>query len=268
MSASLRSSRRTERLLAGMADETFDFVIVGAGSAGCVLADRLSADGKSRVLVLEYGGSDRSIFIQMPGALVHPAQQAALQLGLCRRARAEPRQPPHQHAARQGARRLLGDQRPGLCPRQRRSTSTAGKRRARAAGPIATSFPISAGRRHRAEGGDEYRGSSGPLHTRYGKLRNPLYRAFIERRAGRIPRDRRRQRVPAGGLRPHRHDRPHGRRWSAADAYLSPAMRRPNVDVEHPCAGYARRLRRAGAPPASPIVRDGERAHRARQRAR
>ena len=50
----------------------FDYVIVGAGSAGCVLADRLSADGRNRVLVLEFGGSDRSIFIQMPSALSIP----------------------------------------------------------------------------------------------------------------------------------------------------------------------------------------------------
>jgi choline dehydrogenase len=43
--------------------EVFDYVIVGAGSAGCVLADRLSEDGKSTVLVLERGGSDRSVLI-------------------------------------------------------------------------------------------------------------------------------------------------------------------------------------------------------------
>ena len=39
-----------------MSEETVDYVIIGAGSAGCVLADRLSADGKDSVLVLEYGG--------------------------------------------------------------------------------------------------------------------------------------------------------------------------------------------------------------------
>jgi len=52
--------------------ETFDYVIVGAGSAGCVLADRLSESGKDSVLLLEYGGSDRALWIQMPSALNIP----------------------------------------------------------------------------------------------------------------------------------------------------------------------------------------------------
>ena len=47
-------------------------IIVGAGSAVRVLPDRLSADGRNPVLVIEYGGSDRSIFIQMPSALAIP----------------------------------------------------------------------------------------------------------------------------------------------------------------------------------------------------
>ena len=46
--------------------ESFDYIIVGAGSAGCVLADRLSADGSARVLVLEAGGSDRRFWIKTP----------------------------------------------------------------------------------------------------------------------------------------------------------------------------------------------------------
>ena len=55
-----------------MDEEHFDYVIVGAGSAGCVLADRLSEGGAQRVLVLEYGGDDHSIYIRMPSALSIP----------------------------------------------------------------------------------------------------------------------------------------------------------------------------------------------------
>src|SRR5881398_3624668 len=80
MSPWATSTRLTEDQRAGggmsVSRETFDYVIVGAGSAGCVLADRLTEDGRDRVLVLEYGGSDRSLWIQMPTALYIPMNMA------------------------------------------------------------------------------------------------------------------------------------------------------------------------------------------------
>ena len=55
-----------------MLKENYDYIIVGAGSAGCVLADRLTEDGSNQVLLLEAGGSDRNLFIRMPTALSYP----------------------------------------------------------------------------------------------------------------------------------------------------------------------------------------------------
>ena len=71
-----------------------DFIVVGAGSAGCALAARLSEDARLLVLVVEHGGSDAGPFIAMPAALSYPMNMARYDWGF----RTEPE--PHLGGAR------------------------------------------------------------------------------------------------------------------------------------------------------------------------
>jgi choline dehydrogenase len=214
-----------------MGGEIFDYIIVGAGSAGCVLADRLTEDGRSTVLLLEYGGSDRSIFIQMPAALSIPMSSRSYSWGY----RSEPE--PHL-----GGRRIA-------CPRGKvlgGSSSINGMVYVRGH-PLDFERWEEEGARgwgyqnvlpyfRRAESfqgsADAYRGDAGPLTTAHGSKRNPLYDAFIEagRQAGyglSVDLNGERQE----GFGPLGMTVKDGVRWSTANAYLKPAMKRPNLRV-------------------------------------
>ena len=214
-----------------MADEKFDYVIVGAGSAGCVLADRLSADGRCRVLLVEYGGSDRSIFIQMPSALSIPMNMEKYNWFY----HSEPE--PHLNGRRMHTPRgkVLGGSSSinGLVYIRGNPLDFEGWSAQGAAGwSYHDVLPYFRRAEARQEGGNEYRGDSGKLKTQYGTLRNPLHAAWLDaaREAGYPHTD------DVNGFQQEGFGRMDmtvgdGRRCSAANAYLRPAMRRANLKV-------------------------------------
>jgi len=209
-----------------------DFIVVGAGSAGCALAYRLSADGRSTVLVLEYGGSDIGPLIQMPAALSVPMNMATYDWGY----HAEPE--------------------PGLggrslhCPRGKvigGSSSINGMVYVRghamdfdgwaaqgAAGWASADVLPYFQRLESSHGGEPgWRGRDGPLHVTRGAMANPLYQAFIEagREAG-YPLTQDYNGRQQEGFGPMEMTVWQGRRWSAANAYLRPALERSNCALE------------------------------------
>jgi choline dehydrogenase len=214
-----------------MAEEIFDYVIVGAGSAGCVLADRLTEDGTSRVLLLEYGGDDGSIYIQMPSALSIPMNMPKYNWFY----HTEPE--PHLDGRRLHTPRgkVLGGSSSinGLVYIRGNAQDFEGWSRQGAAGwAYRDVLPYFKRAEKRAEGGDEYRGASGKLMTSYGTLSNPLHAAWLDagEQAG-YPRTRDVNGFQQEGFGRMDMTVGEGRRCSAARAYLHPAVSRPNLEV-------------------------------------
>jgi choline dehydrogenase len=212
-----------------MAD-SHDYIIVGAGSAGCVLADRISAAGH-KVLLIEYGGSDRSIFIQMPSALSIPMNMAKYNWQY--ETEPEPHLGGRQMHTPRG--KVIGGSSSinGLVYVRGNPMDFDRWQEEGATGwSYADVLPYFRRAESRQEGGDDHRGHEGPLSTSYGRLRNPLYRAFVEaaQQAGYPATD------DINGTQQEGFGRmdmtvKNGVRWSAANAYLKPAMSRANLTV-------------------------------------
>ena len=211
--------------------DRFDYIIVGAGSAGCVLANRLTEDGSCTVLLLEYGGRDGSLYIQMPAALSIPMNKVRYNWFY------ETEPEPNLNGRRLHVPRgkVLGGSSSinGLVYIRGNPLDfeTWQEQGARGWG-WADVLPYFHRAETRAEGGNAFRGDSGPLHTTYGPSENPLYRTWIE--AGRqasYP-----ETFDCNGFQQEGFGRMdmtvhRGRRCSTAVAYLEPAMRRKNLEV-------------------------------------
>jgi choline dehydrogenase len=221
-----------------------EYVIVGAGSGGCALAYRLAEAGRS-VTVIEHGGSDAGPFIQMPGALSYPMNMPIYDWGL--KTEPEPHLGGRVLAVPRG--KVIGGSSSinGMVYVRGHARDFDHWAEAGAAGwSYADVLPYFR-RMENWHGGppDEFRGGDGPLHITRGRQRNPLYRAFAEAAAQagyETTEDYNGRKQEGFGAKDATIWR--GRRWSAANAYLRPALKRPNCRLRR---GLARRV----------VIRDG-----------
>ncbi|TIO75311.1 MAG: choline dehydrogenase [Mesorhizobium sp.] len=216
-----------------------DFVIIGSGSAGSAMAYRLSEDGKHSVIVIEFGGTDIGPLIQMPSALSIPLNMSLYDWGFA--SEPEPHLGGRVLATPRG--KVIGGSSSinGMVYVRGHARDFDHWAEQGATGWGFTDVLPYFKRMEDSDGGEDgWRGHGGPLHVQRGTRKNPLYGAFMEagRQAGfELTDDYNGSKQE--GFGPMEQTIWGGRRWSAANAYLKPALKRKNVRL---VKGFARRV--------------------------
>ena len=212
-----------------------DFVIVGGGSAGSALANRLSADPSNKVLVLEAGRTDWrwDVFIHMPAALAFPIGSRFYDW----RYESEPEPYMHDRRVYHARGKVLGGSSSINGMIFQRGNPMDYERWGADPGmetwDYAHCLPYFKRMETCLAGADDYRGGDGPLILERGPADNPLFGAFFEaaQQAGyQLTDDVNGYRQE--GFGPFDRNVHRGRRLSAARAYLHPVMNRPNLELE------------------------------------
>jgi choline dehydrogenase len=214
---------------------SWDFVIVGGGSAGCALANRLSADPSTRVLVLEAGRPDYAwdLYIQMPAALSFPIGNRFYDW----KYESEPEPFMHGRRIYHARGKVLGGSSSINGMIFQRGNPLDYERWAADPGmeswDYAHCLPYFKRMETCTAGADAWRGSDGPLVLERGPATNPLFRAFFEavQEAG-YPLTEDVNGLQQEGFAAFDRTIRQGRRLSAARAYLHPVMSRPNLEVQ------------------------------------
>jgi len=244
--------------------ETFDFIIVGGGSAGCALANRLSADPANRVLVLEAGRPDYrwDVFIHMPAALTFPIGSRFYDWQY------ESQPEPEMNGRRiyHARGKVLGGSSSINGMIFQRGNPLDYARWAADPGMSAWDYQHCLPYFRRMEtclaGADEFRGGDGPLVLERGPADSPLFLAFFEavQQAGyQLTKDVNGYRQE--GFAPFDRNLHRGRRLSAARAYLHPVLRRPNLTLR--CRAMVTRVVLAGSRATGVEYASGGRVHQA-----